>query len=222
MERIIQSHNPDKKITVINAGICGSDPIFGYKDYDSIFYKYSPDIVVQSLDELDFFDDIASRGGFERFASDGKVYFANSYKYGKVYKWLFLSRIYFNHICGLNILFLNHHIVELKKPFFEEQVCLLATKWDDQIRKRKFKMYFVLRPNRSEINRNGYDPIFASIVTKLRKCSHEANVVDLTPFFIDSTTMGKNPEIYFWKQDGHNNSLGYYQMARAIANAIKL
>lgn len=220
MERILQVRYPDKKITVMNAGICAGDPIFGFKDYDSLLYHFSPDVVIQSLAKQDFYEDIALRGGFDRFNYKNELQYAHPYKYEKLYKWSFLSRIYFDGILHLNMLFLNPQIVQTKAPYFKDVACQLARKWDSQITKGNFKMYFVLRPDATDITIHRYDTLFSSLITELKTCSHLATVADIDPFYVDSVHMDKDLSKYFWQKDGHHNAAGYYQMARATANVI--
>ena len=220
MERILQARYPDKKITVMNAGICASDPVFGFKDYDSLLYRFSPDIVIQSLAKQDFYEDIALRGGFDRFNDKNELQYAHPYRYEKLYKWSFLSRIYFDGILHLNMLFLNPQIVEAKGSSFKEVACQLSQKWDALIAKHNFKMYFVLRPDATDITNHCYDTLFSSVVSKMKACSHLATVADIDPFYVDSVHMDNDLSRYFWQKDGHHNSYGYYQMARATANVI--
>ena len=222
MERILRAKYPNRKITVLNAGICGSDPIFGYKIYDSLMYRYHPDVIVQSVSQQDFYEDIAFRGGFERFTTDGKINFTHQFKYEQLYKLSFLSRIYFARICRLNMLFLNGDMIDSKMPFFREQACLIANKWDAKIDKQKFKFYFVLRPDSYDVTNREYGSQFKTIITKLKECSRRGTVVDLNQYYIDSTQMAKDINRYYWPKDGHNTSAGYYQMAKGTANAINL
>ena len=222
MERILQARYPQKKITVINTGICGSDPIFGFKIYDSLMYKFSPDVVIQSFAKQDFFEDIAFRGGFERFSADGILSSPEPFKYEHLFKLSFLSRIYFTGLCGYNMFFLNKNILIQKTAYFKNVACMLAHKWDEKIKKDKFKMYFVSRPDPGEIIQKKYDPSYQGIYQSLKDCSALAKVVDLLPFYNDSIKMQDNIHKYFWEKDGHHSARGYYEMARGTADAIEL
>ncbi len=62
--------------------------------------------------------------------------------------------------------------------------------------------------------------MFKSILAELKKCSRQASIVDLNPFYKDSALMEKDFAKYFWEKDGHHTSTGYSEMARGTANAL--
>ena len=72
------------KYSVINAGIIGSDPIFGFVLLRDKLLKYHPDIVIYTINLSDYLD-LRTRGGMERFKPDGII----EYKKGPVWEWLF-------------------------------------------------------------------------------------------------------------------------------------
>jgi hypothetical protein len=222
MERILQTRYPSKKITVMNAGICGSDPIFGFKIYDSLMYKFHPNIVIQSIASQDFYEDIAFRGGFERFTTDGKLQFTKNFKYERLFQFSFLSRIYFVGIKGLNLFFINSDIINEKLPFFQEQACQIAKRWENKTKTDPIKLLFVIRPSDFDVKHRKYDPMFNSILARLKECTHKAVLIDLNSFYIDSVQMDREVSKYFWPKDGHHTSLGYHEMARGTANALDI
>lgn len=222
MERLLQLRYPNQKITVMNCGICGSDPVFGYQIYDSLMYRFKPDIVIQMIAKQDYNEDLVFRGGFERYTKDGRLEFSKTFKYEKLYQLSFLSRIYFTGLRGYNFLFINWELLEEKQPFFVQETCRIGEKWDAQIQKHNFRLYFVTRPDVFDIQHDGYDPWFREIVSSLDSCSQYSTVIDLNRYFIDSSGMKKDINRYFWPLDGHNNPQGYLEMAKGIATQIKI
>lgn len=63
-----------ERVEVLNAGICGCDPVFNYKNLEDRLLKYQPDVVIQTISTNDLFKDISLRGGFERFMPEGVIY----------------------------------------------------------------------------------------------------------------------------------------------------
>lgn len=221
LESILQSRFPSKKITVMNGGICGSDPVFNFKIYDSVMYKFKPQIVIQSFAKQDFNEDIAFRGGFERFTNNG-LHFSNTFNYEKLYQLSYLSRLYFTDIQGYNFLFINDKLLSAKQPFFVSTAMLIAQKWDAEIEKRDFKLYFVIRPDVYDIFHEDNDDWFKQIIGGFKKGQRFTKVIDLRTYFIDSSEMRKNINAYFWMKDGHNNSHGYHEMAKGIASQLEI
>lgn len=221
LEKILQHRWPQKKITVMNAGICGSDPVFGYKIYDSLMYRFNPDIVIQLVTKQDFNEDIAFRGGFERFMGNGQLEFKRKFKYEDIYRLSFLSRIYFTGLMGYNFLFINNSFIAENQNFFEQQACMIGQKWDAALAQRNFKLYFVVKPDIWDITHN-YDYRFENIVKALDSCSNKAAIIDVRNYYVDSSKMQENINRFFWPIDGHHTSQGYYEMARAIALQINL
>lgn len=205
---------------MLNAGICGSDPFFGYKIYDSLMYRFSPDIVIQSFAKQDVYEDMAFRGGFDRFTSDGRLQFTHRFYYEKLYNYSYLSRIYFNGIKGVNLLYISNKDLHQKQPYFKEQLSLLMQRWNETLRRDSVQVFFVLRPDVYDISHKEYDPLYASVLQHLYAQAGEVKIADLKPFYKDTVQMANDFNRYYWPQDGHHTPLGYYYMAEGTAKAI--
>jgi len=70
LEKKLNESSPDKKIRMIMGGVSGSDPIYGYKLLEKRLLEYDPDLVIVAINKSDI-DDIAIRGGADRFLPDG-------------------------------------------------------------------------------------------------------------------------------------------------------
>lgn len=220
MEKLLRLQYPNRKITVMNAGICGSDPFFGYKIYDSLMYRFSPDIIIQSFAKQDVYEDMAFRGGFDRFTEEGKLDFTHRFKFEKLYRYSYLSRLYFDVIKGGNLLFINQSDLKRKQPYFKAQLKLLLDKWQAVVEQKKCVVFFVLRPDEYDMQHTEYDQLYKGIVELLQAESGQVKVVDLRPYYMDRVKMPENFSKYFWQKDGHHTSAGYYYMAQGTAKAI--
>ena len=54
-------------VEVMNAGVCGSDPYFELNLFKYKLAPFNPDVLIFSISRPDFTQDIAVRGGLERF-----------------------------------------------------------------------------------------------------------------------------------------------------------
>jgi len=97
LERNIGKHD-SVNYRFMNAGICGSDPVYQYRLLEKRLLPFTPDLIIVCLGyEI---DDIIKRGGFERFEKKGiitdvnELFYATSYIYRLVLHNLFR----YNHL----------------------------------------------------------------------------------------------------------------------------
>lgn len=225
LEDILTERYASRKIVVINAGICGSDPVFNFKAYNSLLYKYRPDLVIQVFSTQDVTSDMAFRGGFDRFTPDGKVNFTHHFAFDKVFIYSHISRLYFIGKHHLNELYLNDEILNQKRDYLLAQTRLLFSAWQQQVINRGFKFYVVYRPDPIEIERHSYEPYmqpFNNSIDSMGNTSKLFKTIDLNIYYTQVAHMDKDAQKYFWPLDRHHNATGYRQMAMGIAEGIKV
>ncbi|MCS6934340.1 MAG: GDSL-type esterase/lipase family protein [Chitinophagales bacterium] len=206
---------------VQNYGICGNDPGFYVTQFRKIGTRYKPNVIVLSYSIFDFVHDLLTRGGLERFTSNG-------WKEPKGPWWEFLYAInytvrYAFHAAGIT--YWNGFYTEKEK---ERRLEELKPKWneifaelDRLAQANGCRVLLVKRPEQNEIvdNRYAYNMVFFdTFVAKHTQFYH----VDLLPFYRDSAGI-KTPQDakpYFWQKDGHHNANGYFLLARAVYAAI--
>lgn len=203
-----------EKVEVLNAGTCGSDPVFSYKNLEDRLLQYQPDVVVQTISSHDLFRDIALRGGFERFTDN------NTLKSMPAPKWLYPAVV--SHIARnvLDAVGADRHTPRkysaefiLSLPPLQQQ---LINKYDSLGKKHHFKTLVLILPMRHETQWNKYDYDFNPLVN-MAGATTTVKTFDLMPCYqshIQNTT--RNYQTYYWVIDAHHNSRGYHMMAQCV------
>jgi lysophospholipase L1-like esterase len=201
----------NKNIIVMNAGKCGSDPFFNFKNYEDILQVFNPKIVFQTISTQDLLFDIPFRGGMERFEKGNTLAFQKKNKLKTfIYATMYFSRPFY-HMMGYNEYLNRSKTIRQLEKEIPRKIEQLAKKYEDLCHKNGHKLIFVFFPIKDELS-NDYEKI-----TKicLKKLSKKHIVFDLREYYLTQPTKGKYKE-YYWKKDGHHNSKGYELMAKGI------
>ena len=207
------------RFEVLNAGTCGSDPVYNYKNLVDRLLPYSPNYVVQTISSHDLFNDIVLRGGFERYAADNSLHIKPSpfWVYPSMVSQL--ARIIFR-VLGYDLSSPVRHTEKLNNEFnsFLQE---LYTKYAAVSRQQSFTTLFVILPMKHEVERGQYDFDFQLITHQLK--DENIVVLDLLPCYLANINAAKsNYSAYYWVVDAHHNSRGYKMMAECIANQLKI
>lgn len=205
------------RFDVLNAGVCGSDPVFGYINlHDRLTFPV--DVVVQTITTNDMLTDIGFKGGFERFLANGEVQFR------PLPFWFYLS--VFSSTCRL---FYSIQGIDECSPMaltdeyskeLEQIQDQLVTKFDSLASARHFKVVFVLFPLREECIKGKYKYDFAYFQNRL-KTSENVSFVNLMPCYQEYAVKHKiDCSKLYWDENGHHNSFGYNAMAECIMSAL--
>jgi len=207
---------------VLNAGVRGSDPVFGFKNLEDRLLKYRPDIVIQAVSENDVLFDFCIRGGFERFQKDGTLKFYPPPAWEPFYALSLSGRIFLNFFgknisepCGCNK---NSNLEEKRNQILKD----VFNKYDSLGKKYHFKTYFLFYPTKFEVLKNKW---FFDFTQAQKHISTLSNVgyLDVFPCYrLKMNQLGNEPKMYYWKIDGHHNSKGYNLMAECVAESLLL
>lgn len=195
----------NRKISVFNAGMSGSDPIFEYMLLKKRMLKYKPDLVSVGLSSTDF-DLYRLRGGFERFNGDGFNY-RKGPKWERLYAVSFIVRYITNNILGYeNFLSPDQKREELIRAQNEFYKCIKM--FHELSIRYKFQFLLIFINDK----RGEYDHIKEKIKKeKLVPC------LDMRDYMRDIEKLKENEtEQYYWRNEGHHNSKGYELVARGI------
>lgn len=218
LEKKLNSIGLSKRIEVLNAGQCGSDPFFGYKMLQDVLLKYNPDVVLFTNSHNDAFSDYEYRGGLERFQVPGKLTFRHHiepwmyfYSFSRIVRTIYFLRkndgvLLSNEARKINQVNRAPDHIELYKKF-----SLLATK-------HNFRVVQVLRPEKTEFENMHYEedmiPFFFQDTPTFR-------TIDLLTYYSDSLHVPSSEYYkYYWIRDGHHNSKGYNLMANSISDYL--
>jgi hypothetical protein len=205
------------QVEVLNAGVRGSDPVFGIKNMEDRLLRYKPDLVVQTVSEDDVRFDFYIRGGYERFQRNGTVVFRAPPKWEPIYAISNLFRMLFIAF-GLDIgtpsgnPSLNKERNEILRKVIDKYEQLGA--------KHDFKTVILFYPKKPELIDNYYLFDFKPTKAYIDSLSH-VSYIDILPLYHKKLKLKKmKAEDVFWKIDGHHNAKGYGIMAECVMEEL--
>jgi lysophospholipase L1-like esterase len=205
--------------TVMNAGICGSDPFNNYVVFRDIILPYKPDLIIQSIGTNDIITDIGLRGGLERFQSDGTLKYSPAPWWEPLYAISYVSRIFFQ-LAGYNELLIKNELPVAKQAQLNAVVIDLFKRYSAICRTNNIKLCVVLRPDKYELINQRYSYNFTPIITQL-KIDTTLTVLNLLPQYTTYLQLHHiKPENCYWTIDGHHNATGYYMMAQCVFQSL--
>jgi lysophospholipase L1-like esterase len=206
---------------VLNAGVRGSDPVFGIKNAEDRLLPFQPDVMVQAISSDDILFDFCIRGGYERFQPDGTVKFNSAPAWEPLYAMSYSLRIFFHRFgikmgepCGKNdkpalIADRNRILIDV----FDRYEKLAAEKG--------FKAVMLFYPGKWEMFRDAYDFDFSEAKRHIETLPHVV-AVDVFPCYRERiSSSGLEAKDFYWKIDGHHNSRGYRLLAECVAEALE-
>jgi lysophospholipase L1-like esterase len=210
LERSLNKHDFDSKLTFMNAGVCGSDPFFEYVLLRDKLLQYKPDLVILAINRSEIHD-IVIRGGWERFLDNGSLNYNDPPWWEPIFASSRISRLFF-YALGYNDMLYKHNdntitdaaniIVDVLYAFNE-----LATK-------NRFHLTIVFHPFNSEVDNNEME---LKAVKDSLKTINSFDILDMLEYFTDIEGIKSSNSInYYWPKDGHHNAKGYEAFARGV------
>ena len=201
---------PGRKVTVINAGISGSDIYFEYMLLKEQLILLHPDLVIVMVNHSDV-EDIIIRGGMERFQPRGR---SGVRRKGPHWESVYGISYIFRHIIddglGYNWLLLTPDEVIAEEQAAVEKIRRGIGEFSKLGRDCHLAVLFVFLPYEVEINKGRYyPPGFNDLVSNLR-ASDGIYMIDVRQYYW----------LFFWQIDAHYNTKGYETVGTAIANKI--
>lgn len=204
-----------KNIETINGGIGGSDPIYGLVLYRDKLIDYQPDLLILTINSTDI-TDIAGRGGFERFHSDG-----TAGKSAPSWEWIYAANHFFRltmHANGYNSSLLKNldsRENELKAISHLKQTIL---KFKALTSEQNTKLLIVIQPTFNDFYLGKHTPFFGQIelIDFLKKL--QINFLDASiEFEKKETTISQ----YYFPIDSHFNKKGYELFGEVVSRKIE-
>jgi hypothetical protein len=218
MESILRKkgHN----VEVLNAGVAGSDPFFGYRNLKDRLLAFDADVVVQTIYSDDMLFDIPLRGGMERFVDDTVIRLRKGPWWEPIaavsYSFRGILAILGKDISEPNGGVSNAANVAKVGLMVKE---LMAVQ-DTLSCQNNFITLWAVMPLKHEL-RDGkfvYPYYEHDLASWAGHCGHAVVTLPCYSQYLDS--MGLEPSDLFWIQDGHHNSKGYLAMAHCLADEI--
>jgi lysophospholipase L1-like esterase len=209
----------DSNYCLMNSGIAGDDPCVNYVNYRDRLVAYHPDLIIQTLSSNDVNTDIAVKGGLERFQKDGKVQLPPAPWWEPIYALSYVARAFFTAL-GYNELLIKIPFSTDVKDKLDKKTVKLFKAYAKEVGSSGAKLIVVLQPNQGEVVQQHYDCEMEKIIPTVQPLDN-IFVIDLLPYYSNEFANSKDSiGNYYWKQDGHHNSKGYFLMAKGVKQAI--
>ena len=203
----------------MNSGIAGDDPCVNYVNYRDRLVAYHPDLIIQTLSSNDINTDIAVKGGLERFQKDGKVQLPPAPWWEPVYALSYVARTFFTAL-GYNELLIKIPFSTDVKDKLDKKTVELFKAYAKEVGSSGAKLIVVLQPNQGEVVQQHYDYEMKNIIPTVQPLDN-IFIIDLLPYYSNEFANSKDSiGNYYWEQDGHHNSKGYFIMAKGVKYAI--
>lgn len=216
LERSLNSQIPAQKITIINAGVSGSDPFFEYVLLRDKLLQYDPDLVIVAL-AYDL-NDVAVRGGMERFLSNGELRYREAPCLETPYALFYMVRLFVHNVLGYDQLLRSKATQLIDKErgvsLLKSIVCTMILYADE----RKLPLLFAVCPQKSEIKARKYE-YWDQLIPEIKK--KYTPVTDLLDYYLNDVGIdSSNYTAYYWPQDGHHKAKGYQAFAAGVEKTI--
>lgn len=216
IESELATINNKKSIKVLNGGVAGSDLFYCYKLMEKLNKEINPKIVILSLNSSDI-NDIASRGGDERFQSNKVKYKNNAPWWEYIYSFSFITRVILNNYFHTNPII----YAEAK----DREINYLKIMYDKIIEYKKYcdasgiQFVLVITPVLRELFSEYY--YFDNLVMEIKK-NTDIHVVNLREEFLQySYINNQNYPEYYYLNDYHFKPKGYALVGRIITKEIQ-
>lgn len=198
----------NKKITVFNAGMSGSDPYFEYMLLKEKMLEYKPDFVLVALQVTDF-NFYRFRGGFERFTNNGFQY-RKPPSWERLYAVSYVYRFILNNLLNYENKFLQSHDDYLADGLnANRDIENCVNSYYQLSLQENFKLAIVFLDTKGG---SRYD----FLIKKLKK-EGIISVIDLKEYNRNVEKISEEDMLqYFWKIDMHCNSNGYNLISKGI------
>ncbi len=195
LESILNRHS---LVTVINGGICGSNPVYETQLYHRLLKPYTPDLVILEVNDGDLKD-------YEKVVKQGRMpvreyFYAISHLFRIVTRMAEDFNENGNHLPAQEMLEYINGMESLLDNFNRE---LQATH-------QKFLVLYI--PFRQNVFENNNDRFHDLLLKKLAE--NKIPNLDMKDYYrISLSTRRDSLLSYYWPNDGHNNSRGYALIA---------
>lgn len=218
VKQLLGKKYSNRKFSLINAGVFGSDPYFDYILLKERLLKYKPDLIVISLSTGDLYD-IYYRGNMSRFKPTGKVEYNHPPWWEPIYAVSRFFRLIIKKIgydSGLVYVPTKNALFNNQKNGLKE----LLVRHNTLAVQNNYRVIALLRPDKAEVINGRFYNGFEDMKT-LPQPLERVQMLDLLDFYTNSVGISaEDVNLYYWPQDGHHTPMGYTVMAKGTVNSI--
>ncbi len=206
-------HSQQKDYRVVNGGVSGSDLFYSYKLLEHLQPEIHPAIVILNLNYSDI-NDIAVRGGDERFKKDGKLRYRLGKNWEYFYSFSYLFRFIAHNLFKVDPYDLTEEDIRYAYTTIEQKV-------DDYIywcNSHQSRFVLVFSPGPSELFNNyfSYAPVKSDIEQK-----KYFNIIYLDGFIREELYNNKIPlDSFYYRIDLHMRPKGNWFWGKAVAKVL--
>jgi len=211
---------PDKVVKCYNAGVAGSDPVYGYILMKEKLLELQPDLVIQCVNFTDE-GDIFTKGGISRFNEDGTTSFLPGPKWEPIYALSYIYRLYIRNVKGYEDILID----PADRPTLEEQatkeITQTLTAHQDLADENGYEFLAVIHPMWNEVSDTAYEGNLGNLILETERAEPRPfRYLDLMNHYVYDVGMGyDNIYNYYWPEY-HHNAMGYKMMAEGIGEEI--
>lgn len=195
-------------IEILNAGISGSDLVYEFKLFKDLLLPKKPDIVIVTVNISDI-NDVAVRGGFERFKVDGSVVYKQAPCFESIYAKSHIARLIVHNFFKCNSLLVPIKNLPALNKANEKVLVAAIDSFNNECIKNNILLLIVFHPTRLEVDGTmpyGEWPLIKHCIDK------GIDYVDFMQTLKDYDS-AQIANIY-WHWDGHFNHIGYETLAQ--------
>jgi len=203
---------PDS-LTVINAGVSGSDPFYEFNLLQELTKEYTVHAAVFMINESDI-NDYISRGGNGRFLPHGGVRFRNGPWWEPFYAVSMVFRLIVHDVCGIGWSLMRQ---EEEQKIKQEAAKTIAAHFQQVVlpycKARHIIPIVILQPILADLTQK-------SVNYKLLQDAFADVALPQCYDLITDAEKWLDPQKMYWPKDGHFTPLGYTTVAHLIHQNI--
>jgi lysophospholipase L1-like esterase len=208
---------PSGMVSLMNAGVSGSDPVFGLELIRRRLLRYRPDLVVMTINRSDF-DEVVRRGGMARFTPDGQLKPRKQPVWASLYHRSHLVRAVVMQGLGYDWNLRSPREQPIQRAEAAREIVKACLEAQRLGQKEGFRFLVMMHPMHAELRKRAYDENIAPVLSGLKDAG--VSHIDLMEPFLRELP-DPLPMTYFWRRDGHFSSPGYQAFARAVEKALR-
>ena len=203
-------YNSKKKISVINAGICGSNPYYEIRLYNKLLHDYNNDLIILQMNLSDLQD-------IEYTYNQGKMPLSEYF-----YASSHIFRIIYSDILGNNFIAENcNRHTEVRRRKILQLLTQQLKNFRKSLSEENCSLFLVYQPIIEEI----YIKDKNNTITNDLALALEMSGIPLINLKTEYQDIFKGNfreiEQFYWKKDKHHNTKGYELMAVTVATKLK-
>ena len=209
---------PDRKFEVINAGVAGSDMVFSLDLLEQKLIAASPDLVILETNPTDL-NDLAIRGGFERFQKDKIQLRRKAPHYEFLYAHSRVFRALFHSLYETDFYFRTEDEQEADQKYAELLIDSLLDKYATVCRKNNVIPFVLINASLNDLQMPLEERTHYMLIETLCK---KKQIAQKDMYSVYASLPSSDWKNYFWSVDRHPNAAGYRLMAKTASGFLNL